>query len=242
MSLKLTKIFLFNEEELPPEYRAQRSLNKNRIPQMATYILDNPEGYTFSSLTASIDGEMEFLPISEHDPGIGKLVISMDANFLINDGQHRRAAIEEAIKVNPELGNETISVVFFYDRGLRKSQQMFADLNTHAVNTTRSIEILYDYRDGMANLTKELLAHNDFLNSFTDRENTSLAKFSSKVFTISSIYNTNCMLVNKRKGSYVSEGEKLCLRILGFYYGIPMLSGNSKGQDFKMQSIYVLII
>ena len=41
---------------------------------------------------------------------MGKLKISMDATVLINDGQHRRAAIEDALKHRPYLGNETISV------------------------------------------------------------------------------------------------------------------------------------
>jgi DNA sulfur modification protein DndB len=60
----------------------------------------------------------------------------MSSRFLINDGQHRRAAIEEALKVRPEFGDETISVVFFIDAGLENSQQMFADLNKHAVRPT----------------------------------------------------------------------------------------------------------
>ena len=56
----------------------------------------------------------------------GKLTVPMTARFIVNDGQHRRAAIEEALKERPELGDETISVVFFLDVGLRRSQQMFA--------------------------------------------------------------------------------------------------------------------
>ena len=56
----LSKLFIFNDDELPPEHRAQRLLNKNRIPEMATYIINNPKDYVFSSLTASIDGTFEF--------------------------------------------------------------------------------------------------------------------------------------------------------------------------------------
>ncbi len=44
------------------------------------------------------------------------------------------AAIEEALKVRPELGDETLSVVFLHDAGLKRSQQMFADLNRHAIS------------------------------------------------------------------------------------------------------------
>jgi len=53
----LSKLFIFNENELPPEHRAQRVLNKTRIPEMASYIVNNPRDYVFSSVTASIDGE-----------------------------------------------------------------------------------------------------------------------------------------------------------------------------------------
>jgi cysteine sulfinate desulfinase/cysteine desulfurase-like protein len=34
---------------------------------------------------------------------MGELRVSLEARFLINDGQHRRAAIEEALKQRPEL-------------------------------------------------------------------------------------------------------------------------------------------
>ncbi len=204
----IPKIFLFNEEELPPEFRAQRILNRSRIPDIVDYILNNPEDYFFSSITASIDGEVDFKPTSSEDSNIGKLKVSMDASFLINDGQHRSAAIEEAIKVNPQLGTETISVVFFCDRGLHKSQQIFADLNRHAVNITKSIGILYDSRDEMALTTKELIRNNELLNLFTDKENSSLSKYSPKIFTLSNIYSTNCRAINKGKGKSITSQEE----------------------------------
>ena len=56
----LSKLFIFNEDDLPPEHRAQRILNKARIPEMASYILNNPNDYVFSSVTASIDGDFDF--------------------------------------------------------------------------------------------------------------------------------------------------------------------------------------
>lgn len=194
----LSKLFIFNEEELPPEHRAQRILNKSRIPEMASYIVNNPKDYVFSSVTASIDGDFEFSPLNkEFDEKIGTLKVSMDSRLLINDGQHRRAAIEEALKASPELGDETISVVLFIDEGLNRSQQIFADLNKHAVNVSKSIGVLYDSRDPIAMITKSLLEENNYLKHFTDKENPSLSKFSPKLFTLSSINETNKKLVNK---------------------------------------------
>src|SRR5437879_4958694 len=127
----IPKIFLFDEDEIPPDLRAQRALNRARIPEIAQYIIENPKEYVFSSITASIDGKVRFEPLAESGPNsnIGQIVIPMTAKFIINDGQHRRAAVEEALKERPELGDETISVVFFLDTDLARSQQMFADLN-----------------------------------------------------------------------------------------------------------------
>lgn len=194
----LSKLFIFNEDELPPEHRAQRIINKNRIPEMATYIVNNPKDYVFSSVTASIDGDFEFSPLDEKfDDKVGVIKVSMDSRLLINDGQHRRAAIEEALKAAPELGEETISVVLFIDEGLRRSQQIFADLNKHAVNVSKSIGILYDSRDPIAMISKSLLENNKYLKYFTDTENPSLSKFSPKLFTLSSINETNKKLLNK---------------------------------------------
>lgn len=195
----LSKLFIFNEEELPAEYRAQRILNKNRVPEIVNYILNNPNDYVFSSLTASVDGDFEFTPFSDDDNAkeIGTLKIAMDSKLLINDGQHRRAAIEDALKVSPNLGNETISVVLFIDEGLNRSQQIFADLNKHAINVSKSIGILYDSRDPIAMITKSLLEENNYLKHYTDKENPSLSKFSPKLFTLSSINETNKKLVRK---------------------------------------------
>lgn len=210
----IPRIFLFDEEEIPPEYRAQRTLNRSRIPEIASYILDNPKDYVFSSLTASVDGNMKFQPYSNNPDfsNIGRLFISLDARFLINDGQHRRAAIEEALKVSPELGQETISVVFYKDEGLKKSQQIFADLNRHAVNTTSSLGILYEHRDQLANITKEIIQDVPLLERYTDKEKQSLSKLSPKIFVLSNIFNTNSRIINKKKGEFVSELEKEFLK------------------------------
>ena len=135
----LIKLFPTDDEEyVPPEYRAQRKLNETRIPIISKYILDNRNSYVFSALAASIDGKFSFKPSKENkDTGI--LCIDMDAHFLINDGQHRKAAILAALKEDESLEDETISIVFYSDKGLERSQQIFTDLNKNAVKPQRSM-------------------------------------------------------------------------------------------------------
>lgn len=208
----IPRIFLYDESDLPAELRAQRTLNRARIPDLANYIVNNPTEYVFSSITASIiDAPVTFIPFGESglESKVGTIVIPMDARFLINDGQHRRAAIEEALKVRPDIGNETISVVLFLDAGLKRSQQMFSDLNRHAVRPTRSISILYDHRDALAALSLKLSATVPYFQGLTELEKTSLSNRSIKMFTLSSIYQaTQALLGKKAKVKRITKAEE----------------------------------
>ena len=185
----IPKLFIFNEEEVSPQFRAQRIIRDSRIPSIANYIVNNPKDYVFSSLTSSVDGAMKFVPDPSvgSDGKIGRLHISMESCLLINDGQHRRAAIEEALKVKPELGNESISVVFFYDKGLKRSQQMFSDLNKNAIKPTKSLGILYDHRDEFSRFIVKMTHDLDIFHNRTEMEKTSISNRSTKFFTLNGI-------------------------------------------------------
>jgi len=193
----LKKLFPDEEEYVPPEYRAQRKLNESRIPVISKYITENRDSYVFSALAASIDGEFSFNP-SIPDSDVGMLEVSMDSRFLINDGQHRKAAIIEALEEEPDLGNETISVVLYEDAGLARSQQIFTDLNKHAVKTSNSISELYDSRDDIAVLTRNVVFEVPFLNVYTDKEKDNLGKYSSNLFTLNTFYRANKRIIGSK--------------------------------------------
>lgn len=206
----IPKLFIFDEDEVPPELRAQRTINKSRVPEIATYLIDNSSSYTLSSLTASVGTMVNFEPMSDtgHGQNIGTLSIPMDAQILINDGQHRRAAIEEAIKGNPELAYDNISVLFFIDEGLSRSQQMFADLNKHAVRPSDSISTLYDLRDSISELGRHVQEHVHVFSRLTEMEKSSISNRSIKLFTLSSIKNASKALLGKGNKSEISKDEK----------------------------------
>jgi len=203
----LRQISIFNEDELPPELRAQRILNKARIPEISNYILDNPDDYVFSALTVSIDSEVSFEPLPGQNK-LGILKVPMEARFIINDGQHRRAAIIEALKQRPELEHETIAVVFFLDIGLERCQQMFADLNRYAIRPSRSLGLLYDHRDDKAKLAKLVVMKSLFFRDIVEMEKSSLARRSRKLFTLSAFHNACADLVNgMATGNLVEDAD-----------------------------------
>lgn len=192
----IPRLFVFDEEELVPELRAQRTLNKARVPEIARYIVDNPSSYVFSALTASVDAEIGFAADREGDARVGTLSIPMSARFVINDGQHRRAAIQQALTENPELGDETIPVVMFIDVGLQRCQQMFADLNRYAIRPAKSLGVLYDHRDEMSAITRLVVFRSPFYRDLTETESSNLSARSRKLFTLSALHTATKSLLD----------------------------------------------
>lgn len=210
----LSKIFISDSNDVPVEYRAQRKLNELRIPEIRDYILNNRDSYVFSALAASVDGDMVFVP-SETNASVGILEIDMEASFLINDGQHRKAAIDAAILEDESLKNETISVVIFRDNGLQRSQQMFSDLNKHAVTTSKSLNTQYESKDPDALITKTMIDQIPFLRKYTDREKDNLSKFSSNIFTLNTFFTAN-----KRLAKIIPNTEKRQKQLLLFWENV----------------------
>ncbi len=194
----IEKLFGEEVEYVPPEYRAQRKLNESRIPIISRYITDNRDTYVFSALAATIDGAFEF---SENKiiRKTGVLEISIDAKLLINDGQHRKAAIIDALREDETLGDETIAVVLYEDQGLARSQQMFTDLNKHAVKTSNSISELYDSRDELAVITRSVITQIPFLDEYVDKEGDIIGKYSSALFTLNTFYKANKRILKRNE-------------------------------------------
>ena len=203
--------FKFNEDpQIPPELRAQRKLRRSRIPAIADYILSNPDSYVFSAITVSVGGRLIFHPT----PGLGDassmgtLHISIDAPILINDGQHRYAAIRQAYEQRPQLRGERIPVVFFEDVGLERSQQMFADLNKHAVKPTRSLGLLYDHRDSFSRFVVNLANDVEIFVGRTEMEKTNISHRSKKFFTLNGISEATRFLLKANAKSIAAEKQR----------------------------------
>lgn len=207
----IPKLFASNQQEVPPQMRAARSLNRNRVLEIARYILDRPKDYVFSAITASIDADITFEPIGTEAESrkIGRLRVPMDARFTINDGEHRRAAFELALSENPALGYETIALILYWDIGLSCSQQMFADLNRYGMRPDPALTILYDHRDQMAILTRGVMKGVEVFRVLTDGERSTLPVRSHKLFTLSSLYNANLALLADCRGVELKQQIEL---------------------------------
>jgi DNA sulfur modification protein DndB len=190
---EIPRFFRFNDwEQVTPELRAQRVLNEPRVPAIAKYIVDNSDSYLFSAITASYNGAVAFTPASPQEPDLGEIEISLEEmEFIINDGQHRCAAIAHALKDDPAIGKDRIAVLLFPMESLERMQQMFSDLNRFSQRTSKSLDILYDHRDPLGALTMEMIERIPAFRGLVDRDRISLPVRSEKLFTLTMLYDAN---------------------------------------------------
>jgi len=209
----IPKMFTFRDwAEFTPEDREQRVLNRKRIPDIAKYILDNEDGYIFASITASYKCRAAFKPVGEGS-ALGTLEMDFeDANFVINDGQHRCAAIAAALKENPALGEEAISVLLFPYESRARVQQMFSDLNRFVVKTSKSLDILYDKHDPMSLVTLEVCEKVAVFMGQVDKDAVSLPVRSPKLFSLASLYDAISELL-KDKAESASHHEMVAIAV-----------------------------
>ena len=193
---EIPRFFKFNDwDQVDPAARAQRVLNIARIPEITQYILDNEEGYIFSSITVSYSCPATFIESVQNEQ-IGVLEMDLEAmQFIINDGQHRSAAITQALKQKPELGKERISVLLFPTDDLDRLQQMFLDLNRFVQKTSKPMNVLYDHRDPLSTLTIQVANQVPVFEGMIDMEKASMPLRSPQLITLSALYDANSELL-----------------------------------------------
>ena len=112
------------------------------------------------------------------------------------------------MKECPELRDDHVPVLFFVDRGLARSQQMFADLNKHAIRPSDSLSTLYDQRDPSSELARYVVMAVEGFKGMTELEKSSLSARSAKLFTLSGIKHASRALLRKGRRDDISQEEK----------------------------------
>lgn len=181
----LVKFFTFADESLSPELRAQRKVNEKHANDIGDYVINNRSDYVLPSITASVSEAMEFVSVDSRGSAgcLGILKIPLIAQILTNDGQHRLFAASRFIEMDKTLGDETISVTFYYDQGLEKSKQIFADLNANMSKPSAAINALYDRRNKFNCFVLDALKRHE-VNRFVDFEQTTIGAKSDKLWSL----------------------------------------------------------
>lgn len=187
------------DDHTDPEAKTQRKLNAARVERdLVPYLLEAPDHF-YSALTVEVrpalhDGSEPAIPFEAAGPQIaggiefGNAVLDGTQVLYALDGQHRLKSIQRAIRINPALSREQISVILVPFRSQRRSQLLFSDLNRFAKAPSKSISLLFSHRDPLVMLTKRVIAASPLLRDRLELETTSLGKNSGNVATLSTVY------------------------------------------------------
>jgi len=241
----IVKHLPFPPENLPPEKVIQRQINKSRIPKIADYLVKYFDDYILPPIIASIDGDVRFEALSEERENLqlGILHIPESADMIINDGQHRCAAIKHAVDRRPELKMETLGVVFYIDRGVKRARQMFSDLNGHPIRTNRNITTTFDSRPYLSAVTKYTIDRCNILRDRVELFASSCAAGSPRIFTISALDKAHGLLLKDLLTQDVSKDAEVCARFWNVLEScLPkvseMVAGKVMAQDVKETYFY----
>jgi DNA sulfur modification protein DndB len=155
----------------------QRGLS-HRTQAIKDYLMQSEHRFLGALLVAAWGGAPQYMSVSMDDPdgvlsGIDKQfgVLTFDGTqqYFALDGQHRLKAIKEALKSNPEVGQEDICVIMVshYDteEGKVRTRRLFTNINRNAKATTGAENIVLDEDDGPAIVTRRLITEHPFFSA-----------------------------------------------------------------------------
>lgn len=177
------------EAEIADPQRVQRSLDKRHAGDIVDYIVNNPAEYLLGAMTYAIDtvGDDDFIPAA---PGseIGTLVLPMDARLRCLDGQHRRAAIAEAVREDESIGDDYSAVVLYVEDDYMKRRQMFSDMNATPKVVSKALNITFDSRDPYAQAAQQLAETHPLLKGVVETTKARINAADPNLFSLSGVY------------------------------------------------------
>jgi DNA sulfur modification protein DndB len=212
------RLLLFDEPEVPEPLRKVRSLDTGLVAAMINYLIAQPDHYVLAPLIATVNLPVSFEPITAAHPDLGLLTVPLNAQLLIQEGQHQRAAIQKFLAQAPAHGNETIPVMLFPDPDFARSSQIYTNLQRLAIHGTQSKRILHEQSD-LAAFVRQLIEEVPLFQERIELEKTTISNRSTALFTLSAVYQATQALLNMRKQDLISSDQALIGREFWYQLG-----------------------
>ena len=156
-----------------------RELRRNRGKEIKNYLIQQKQRFLNSLIIAAYEGDPGWYGITDLRPNgkldvdkvpeeviesIGFLRFSGTERLFVLDGQDRLMGIKGALKENPDLGDDELTVIFVAHRadeeGKERSRKLFTSLNRNAELVSKGEIIALDEDDTMAIIVRRLVAQN----------------------------------------------------------------------------------
>jgi len=214
-------------------------IDRDRPKAIAQYIRRNQKRYVLPALTLTVSGSYRFTPISDLSSAInvGSLSLPVDAVFKIVDGRFRISGIADLIATNPELADETISIILFPES--KSADRPFGDIKLNQRKSGRSERIVSDPSDEIAIITRDLIANVSAFADSIEMVKTTISNRSHNLFTFSALYQANEILLADQANESVSKRTKLAITFWrAIQEAIPDWTSDKPRVDLRKQTVH----
>jgi len=154
----------------------QRDITPARQKLIADYLLTQEQHFFNAIVVGIYGGEPDWYPITISEDSavaekiglddesaipVGMLKLRGDEEIFAVDGQHRVEGIKEAVKQDPNLGEEQQCVIFIghqtNDKGRESTRRLFSTLNKYAVPVSKGEIVALNEDDAFAIATRKLI-------------------------------------------------------------------------------------
>jgi len=151
----------------------QRELT-NRSSAISDYLVKNEQRFMGSLVVAAVGGEPKFVPVGFGDDNIysfadgklGFLRFDGSENYYALDGQHRLAAIKDALKRLDTLGKDEVSLIIIWhadnEEGRKRARRLFTTVNRYVKKTTNEEDLVSDEDSPVNIYTRRLVREHPF--------------------------------------------------------------------------------
>jgi DNA sulfur modification protein DndB len=205
----------------------QRAIQDRVEKEMVPYLIHEPQRFYGALVVAVYGGEPEFSPVrvDEHELlddkdrgsyGFGLLRFDGSQVYYALDGQHRLKSIQEAIKIEPDLAKEEITVIILKHEdskeGLQRTRRLFSTLNRRAKPTSSGMNIAIDEDDGVAIISRRLVKESNVLkglvlNTLGSKQLAPSKANESYITTLASLYEVNEILLSAYEGGLQIDND-----------------------------------
>jgi DNA sulfur modification protein DndB len=200
----LSRLFLFDEIEVPTPIRRAQFLDPAGVARWEQYLSTHRADYVLPPLIVSVDGAIQFEPLTPDQPDIGQIQISIAARLLVRDGQHRRAAIQSILASDNSLADDSVPLMIIPDPQLSRAIALYSELHPGQPRHTLSRRVLHD-RGDLASLVRQLVDELPLFQGLTEIEKTTISNRSTALFTLSAIYQATQALLGVGAGDLLSD-------------------------------------
>ena len=193
LSASLPMTLLANQVRLDHVKKGEDPTNKRNRPLMPDHVkviseyLQNEPNYILPPVTLNIGTELRCFTTRTETPARSAVVLLPPGlQFYVTDGQHRIAAIRDALEKRQNLQKDAISVNLVIEQDIDQIHQDFADC-AQTKPIPSSLLAAFNSRNPLSPLLKRVNEEVPFFRGRIDKTSQSIGKTSIQLFTLNQL-------------------------------------------------------